>query len=116
MSELSKVLGDRIRIVRNDKGLSMEELAHRANISTAHLGYIERGDTILNFDSIEKLVNALDITFEELFRNIQPLKEDISENEVALGLFINKLNSLKPSEQKEVLNLFELLLNMINNK
>jgi transcriptional regulator with XRE-family HTH domain len=32
MSELSKVLGDRIRIVRNDKGLSMEELAHRAKL------------------------------------------------------------------------------------
>lgn len=116
MSDISKIIGDRIRIIRNNKGMSIEELADKANVNTTHLGRIERGETIPKIDSIEKLVNALDITFEDLFRHIQPMKEDNGENDTALGLLINRLNALKPSEQKEVLSLFEILFRLISNK
>ncbi|SHO52526.1 helix-turn-helix domain-containing protein [Anaerocolumna xylanovorans] len=114
MSDISKVVGDRIRIVRNDKGLSIEELAERADVNTTHLGRIERGETVPKLDSIEKIVNALGITFEELFRHIQPAAEISGENDTALAFLINRLNTLKPAEQKEVLSLFEILFRLIN--
>ncbi len=114
MSDISKVIGDRIRIIRYDKGFSIEELAEKADINTTHLGRIERGETIPKLDSIEKIVNALGITFEELFRYIQPSGETGGENDTTLALLINRLNSLKPAEQKEVLSLFEILFKLIN--
>lgn len=114
MSDISKIIGDRIRIIRNDKGLSIEELAERADVNTTHLGRIERGETIPKLDSIEKIINALGITFEELFRYIQPTAKNGGENDTTLALLINRLNHLNPTEQKEVLNLFEILFKLIN--
>ena len=113
MSDISKIIGNRIRMIRIDKGYSMEELAEKADINTTHLGRIERGETVPKIDSIEKLVNALGITFEELFRYIQPAAGSGGENDTALALLINRLNRLKPAEQKEVLNLFEALFKLI---
>jgi transcriptional regulator with XRE-family HTH domain len=115
MSGISKVIGDRIRIIRNDKGLSIEKLAEKADINSTHLGRIERGEAIPKLDSIEKLVNALDITFEELFRYVGPTTEKGGAADTTLALLINRLNSLKPAEQKEVINLLEILFKLINN-
>lgn len=113
MSDISKIIGNRIRIIRNDKGLSIEQSAEKADVNTTHLGRIERGKTIPRLDSIEKIVNALEITFEELFRYIQPATETSKESDTALALLINRLNSLNPAEQKEVSNLFEILFQLM---
>ncbi|HHV09907.1 MAG TPA: helix-turn-helix transcriptional regulator [Clostridiales bacterium] len=114
MSDITKIIGNRIRTLRNDKGFSIEELAEKADINTTHLGRIERGESIPRLDSIEKIINALGITFEELFRYIQPAAKTSGENDTSLAFLINKLNSLKPGEQKEVLNLFDILFRLIN--
>ncbi|MCR4435825.1 MAG: helix-turn-helix domain-containing protein [Clostridiales bacterium] len=37
MSDIAKIVGDRIRTIRNERGLSQEELAHRADIDPSHL-------------------------------------------------------------------------------
>jgi transcriptional regulator with XRE-family HTH domain len=114
MSNLSKIIGNRIRIIRNNKGLSIEELAEKADVNSTHLGRIERGETTPKLDSIEKIASALDISFEELFRHIQPAITSSGEDDTAIALLFNKLNGLKPTEQKDILNLFEILFRLIN--
>lgn len=37
-------LGARIRKTRKEKGLTQEQLAKMCDLSTAHIGHIERGD------------------------------------------------------------------------
>lgn len=113
MSDTVKVLGDRIRLIRTERGFSIEELAEKADINTTHLGRIERGETIPKLDSIEKIINALEVSFEELFINIRTTAKINSENDTDISLLINRLNSLNPSEQREVLNLFEILFKLI---
>ncbi len=113
MSNISKVIGSRIRMIRNDHGYSIEELAEKADINTTHLGRIERGETVPKLDSIEKLVNALGITFEELFQYLPTSAGASTEVDTTLALLINRLNSLNPAEQKELLNLFEILFRLI---
>lgn len=113
MSDTVKVIGDRIRLIRTERGFSIEELAEKADVNTTNLGRIERGETIPKLDSIEKIINALGITFEELFKNIQPTTENDGENNTDIDLMINRLNSLNPSEQKDVLNLFDILYKLI---
>ena len=110
MSELSKVIGDRIRFIRNEKGLSIEELAHRANISTTHLGRVERGDRSPTLDILGKIVNALDISFVELFSDFHVPKD---ENDTTLAILINRLNSLNNNERKELLIILDSLFRII---
>jgi len=113
MSDTVKVIGDRIRLIRTERGFSIEELAEKADINTTHLGRIERGETIPKLDSIEKIINALEISFEELFKNIRTNTNANGENDTDISLLINRLNSLNPSEQREILNLFEILFKLI---
>lgn len=60
-------VGARIRYFRHQRGLSQEQLALQAGLNTAFLGHLERGLKSPTITTLEKLVKALNITFEELF-------------------------------------------------
>ena len=60
-------IGARIRYFRHLRGLSQEQLALQAGLNTAFLGHLERGLKSPTITTLEKLVKALNITFEELF-------------------------------------------------
>lgn len=60
-------VGARIRHFRHLRGLSQEQLALQAGLNTAFLGHLERGLKSPTITTLEKLVRALNITFEELF-------------------------------------------------
>ncbi len=60
-------VGARIRYFRHLRGLSQEQLALQAGLNTAFLGHLERGLKSPTITTLEKLVKALNITFEELF-------------------------------------------------
>ncbi len=113
MNDVSKIIGDRIRILRNSKGLSIEELAHRADISNTHLGHIERGDRSPTVEMLGKIVVALDISFVDLFNDLPMPK---GENDNVLSLLINRLNTLNVSEQKIVLDIIENLFKLAKSQ
>lgn len=114
MSEISKILGDRIRILRTEKKLSLEELGDRSNISPAHLGRLERGEKSATIDSLNKIVNALEITLEDLFKYIQPSNGDIDNT--TLSLLINKLSTLNVDDQKLMLEHLDSLFKLMKHK
>ena len=60
-------VGGRIRYFRHLRKLSQEQLALHAGINPAFLGHLERGLKSPTITTLEKLVRALNITFEELF-------------------------------------------------
>lgn len=60
-------VGGRVRYFRHLRGLSQEQLALEAGINPAFLGHLERGLKSPTITTLDKLVRALDITFEELF-------------------------------------------------
>jgi len=114
MSDIAKIIGDRIRILRTEKGLSQEELGHRADINATHLGRLERGEKSATVDSLEKIVNALETTFEDLFKYIQPSKGDIDNT--TISLLINKLSTLSVDDQKLMLHLIDDLFKLMKHK
>lgn len=48
-------LGDRIRIARKSKRLSQEKLGEICQISTAHVGHIERGTRIPSLETLYRI-------------------------------------------------------------
>lgn len=65
-------IGGRIRYFRHLRKLSQEQLALQAGINLAFLGHLERGLKSPTITTLEKLVKALDISFEELFADETP--------------------------------------------
>lgn len=110
MGDIKKTLGDRIRDVRSGRGWSQEELADRASISRSFMGEIERGQSSATIDSLEKITNALEITLEDLFRNLQ------SPTDSRLAALMNKMNSLNAESLKDFLDFVEMLYNWKSNK
>lgn len=59
-------IGQRIRKIRKEKGLSQEQLAERVGISVTHTSHIETGNTKLSIEVFASIVNALDCQADEL--------------------------------------------------
>ncbi|MCK9857597.1 helix-turn-helix transcriptional regulator [Paenibacillus sp. ATY16] len=68
MSDLRNVVGDRIRAIRKAKELTQQELAERSNLDDAYIGAVERGERNFSIDTLDKIVEGLDISPGELFR------------------------------------------------
>jgi transcriptional regulator with XRE-family HTH domain len=76
MGDLVKRLGQRIRFLRKEKGLSQEQLGNLAGIHTNYIGQIERGEKNVTIESLEKIVDGLGISMEQLFHYLDPANND----------------------------------------
>ena len=67
MSDIAKIIGQRIRNYRTQKGLSQENLAELAGYHPTYIGQLERGEKNATLESVEKIASAMDISLSELF-------------------------------------------------
>lgn len=63
-----KRFGENVRRLREQKGLSQEELYFRANLSKNQVGNIERGEVNTTISTANALAQALNLEVWELFR------------------------------------------------
>ncbi|MCB5205123.1 helix-turn-helix transcriptional regulator [Neorhizobium sp. T786] len=66
--EIRKTFASNLRLMRQTKGLSQEELAHRAEIDRTYVSSLERGIYSPSIDVLEKLASALGVSPGELIR------------------------------------------------
>lgn len=78
---IKKQLGSKIKRLRQKRGLTQEQLAERIEIAPRTLSGIENGENFLTAETLEKVVDALDVSGAELFAfdHIKPQDELISE-------------------------------------
>lgn len=57
-----------LRRLRQEKSVSQEELAHRANVNRNYVGMVEREEYSISVDTLEKLAAALDVDPMEFLR------------------------------------------------
>jgi len=67
MKTIEKRFGERVRKLRQTKGMSQEELAFRAKIHRTYLGGIERGERNPALKNIAAIAKALDVSLSEIF-------------------------------------------------
>jgi transcriptional regulator with XRE-family HTH domain len=79
--ELLQRFGDRLRIARDELGLSQEELAMRASLDRSYVGSIERGERNVSLVNITKLADALNTSPGHLLRDILSQRINNQSNE-----------------------------------
>ena len=62
-------MGDRIRKIRKNRGLTQEQLAEKVDITLEYISQIERGLKIPSMQVFIKLVEALDVSADYLLRD-----------------------------------------------
>lgn len=81
---IKRELGEKVKRIRKNRGLTQEELAEMIDISSRNLSNIEVGANFPKSETLEKILKALNITTQDLFENdylreSDALLEDINE-------------------------------------
>ena len=106
MSNIAKILGQRIRNYRTNKGLSQEKLAELSGCHHTYIGQIERGEKNATIESIEKIAAALNVSLSALFEKIGAQTNEIR----SIPLECYEFLSAKTVEEQE--HLYRILLEM----
>src|SRR4051794_37319317 len=67
-----ELLGARIRLLRNARGLTLDTLARATGISVSMLSLVERGRTSASVGTLMALSSALSVSMSELFARATP--------------------------------------------
>ena len=79
-------IGQQIRKIRKAHGLSQEELAEKANISTTHMSHIETGNTKLSLPVLVDIAAALEVRTDDLLNNYSVATTNSAIDEIAAVL------------------------------
>ncbi|MBP3490031.1 MAG: helix-turn-helix transcriptional regulator [Roseburia sp.] len=63
-------VGKRIKELRNLGGISQEKLALKADLDRTYIAGVESGKRNLSIKSLEKILIALDVSFETFFKDM----------------------------------------------
>ncbi len=69
MDDIKKLIGKRIRYLRNNKKLSQEALAFYAELDRTYITSIENGKRNVSIVNIEKIANALGFSVLDFFNS-----------------------------------------------
>jgi|LGVF01.2.fsa_nt_gb transcriptional regulator with XRE-family HTH domain len=103
LSDVSKkddCVGEKIKKIRKEKGLTQKELGELLGVSDTMIGKWEGNNRKPKIDTLRKIANALQIDFTELMDNNQ--HEDLSEKTRDLTKKIRQLRVLKKLTQLEL--------------
>lgn len=62
--------GQRIKLLRIEKGLSQEKFALSINMDRTYYASVEKGKRNISLNNIEKIANGLNVTLEQLFKGL----------------------------------------------
>lgn len=63
-------LASRIKELREERGISQEELAHRSGLSRTGMGFLETGKRWPRLDTLMSVAEGLSITVDELLMGL----------------------------------------------
>lgn len=66
VNEFDILVGTRLRAIRNDRGMTLKNLAHRTGTDFTHLSKVETGNRPLRLNLVPLLCHALDCTSKDL--------------------------------------------------
>ncbi|MGG1675034.1 helix-turn-helix domain-containing protein [Neobacillus sp. NRS-1170] len=121
MSDFLKLVGNKIRFVRKEKGLTQEELAEKCDLQYTYIGGIERGERNISLQTVEKLADGLQVSPYELikFDEIPPqdiISQKSSLIEVFKSILLNRSEDEIRMLQKITKDILDLLDSQKNSK
>ena len=106
MSNIAKVVGQRIRNYRTQKGFSQDKLAELSGFHPTYIGQLERGEKNATLESIEKITSALQISLSTLFEGI----DSVSDGTRNIPLECYELIATKTKGEQE--QIYKILIEM----
>lgn len=100
-------IGARIRSLRKRAGLSISQLAGLAELDVSFVNHLELGKRNPTLGTLLKIVGALDIRLEDLFRSIASTKNDVDYQVVQQARAL--LRGKKAADKSDILAILKRL-------
>ncbi|MBI3399550.1 MAG: helix-turn-helix transcriptional regulator [Deltaproteobacteria bacterium] len=88
MKDVKKLFGTRMKELRKNIGLSQEQLAEKAEVSSKYISRIEMGQHFPSIDTLVKLANALNVELKDFFE-FSPETRNPKELKKLIGNMLN---------------------------
>lgn len=100
-----ELIGQRLRTYRREAGLTQESLAEKAGLHPTYIGQIERGEKNLTVVTLEKLLNAMSVSFSDFFAFMASQKHAVTYADRCYELLLG----CSPVDQEKI---YKLLLDL----
>lgn len=105
MKDLYKHIGQKIRIARKSKEMTLEDLAFEINMDWSFLARIETGKAVASIETLYKICSALNIELSYLFDNKDLIKDEVVDKD------LHKLiKNLPLKEKQKILKALKILI------
>ena len=71
MKDIYTEVGERIKLLRQQKGMTQQDLSEKANISIAFLSFLESGKRKGSLKTYQHLATGLSLGLDELFKDLE---------------------------------------------
>lgn len=105
--DIKKELGEKIKKLRKKHGLTQEQLAELVEISSRNISNIELGVSFVKAETMDKILDAFNITAEQFFEN-----SHIKTNHELIKEIDSLINSVK-DDTKMLTKVYKILKYMI---
>lgn len=96
------IIGQRIRDLRKQRGLSQEQLGEMAGVHFSYIGKIERAEKNVTIVNLEKIAAALDVSFFDLFLFGKFVRPDQTEKDKILNQLFQSLALMKVKDLRKL--------------
>ena len=103
-----KAIGQRIKLTREAKGLTQEQIAEKVGLSASHISVIERGIKTPRLETLVEILNILEVDANYILADVLSVS-----NEITSSLLSNKLSALSETQQKKILRVLDTLIQEI---
>jgi transcriptional regulator with XRE-family HTH domain len=116
MDSIVRELGLHVRKLRQNTGMSQEELALKACLNAAHLGQIERGLKKPTIETINRIAEALEIPIVNLFDFKEKAIPNITPSSESINKIVAQLTPMTDTEQRYILKMIKVFKRFQNNE
>jgi len=99
-------LGKRVRNARKQQGMTQEQLGEACDLSTAHIGHIERGTRSLSIESLVSIASVLEVSTDYLLMDFAQAPDS---RMIRLG------NSIKTADKQKAERLYSVMKILTDN-
>lgn len=68
--DIRRKVGNRIREIRDTKGISQKDLAFKSDLDRSYIASVESGQRNISIINLEKISQALEVSLSELFNGL----------------------------------------------
>ncbi len=106
-----KLIGNKIRILRESKGWTQQNLGLKIGISQNNITSIEKGKKFVSMEKVYKILEVFDISLDDFFEDVLIACENSKEDDLFYDTLKNSLTAMELEDLKMTKKLIQKIYN-----